>query len=33
MKRVEPRAMGRANMLRKRLSHVTIVVKERGEGI
>ncbi|HHW58189.1 MAG TPA: 50S ribosomal protein L22 [Clostridia bacterium] len=29
MKRVFPRAMGRADVMRKRSSHITIVVKEK----
>ncbi|ABY92174.1 LSU ribosomal protein L22P [Thermoanaerobacter thermohydrosulfuricus] len=29
MKRVFPRAMGRADIMRKRTSHITIVVKEK----
>jgi len=29
MKRVFPRAMGRADIIRKRTSHITIVVKEK----
>jgi len=28
MKRVEPRAMGRANVIRKRTSHITVVLSE-----
>jgi large subunit ribosomal protein L22 len=28
MKRMEPRAMGRANMIKKRTSHITIVLSE-----
>jgi large subunit ribosomal protein L22 len=28
MKRVEPRAMGRANFIRKRTSHITVVLSE-----
>ncbi len=30
MKRVEPRAMGRANIIRKRSSHITLVLSEEG---
>jgi large subunit ribosomal protein L22 len=29
MKRVEPRAMGRANVLKKRTSHITLVLSEK----
>ncbi|MFQ5900741.1 MAG: 50S ribosomal protein L22 [Thermodesulfobacteriota bacterium] len=29
MKRMRPRAMGRANMIKKRTSHITVVVDER----
>lgn len=28
MKRVEPRAMGRANIIRKRTSHITLILSE-----
>lgn len=28
MKRMEPRSMGRANMIRKRSSHITLVISE-----
>jgi large subunit ribosomal protein L22 len=28
MKRMEPRSMGRANVIRKRSSHITIVLSE-----
>jgi large subunit ribosomal protein L22 len=31
MKRVLPRAMGRADIMRRRTSHITIVVKEKEE--
>jgi len=30
MKRIQPRAMGRAFRVRKRTSHITIVLQERG---
>ena len=30
MKRMEPRAMGRANIIRKRTSHITLVLSEEG---
>ncbi|KUK13573.1 MAG: 50S ribosomal protein L22, partial [bacterium 42_11] len=29
MKRIRPRAMGRAYLIRKRTSHITVVVKEK----
>ena len=32
IKRIQPRAMGRAFRVRKRSSHITIVLQERGEG-
>jgi large subunit ribosomal protein L22 len=32
MKRIQPRAMGRAFRVRKRSSHITIVLQERGQG-
>lgn len=28
MKRIEPRAMGRANIIRKRTSHITLILSE-----
>jgi large subunit ribosomal protein L22 len=28
MKRVEPRAMGRANVIRKRTCHITLILSE-----
>lgn len=31
LKRYQPRAMGRVNIRRKRTSHITIVVREKGE--
>ncbi len=31
MKRFKPRAMGRADMIRKRTSHITVVVSEKEE--
>lgn len=31
MKRVKPRALGRADLIRKRTSHITVVVSEREE--
>lgn len=31
-KRVQPRARGRRFMIRKRTSHITVIVKERREG-
>ncbi len=31
MKRVQPRARGRRNLIRKRLSHITLVLRERKE--
>lgn len=31
MKRIVPRAMGRADMIRKRTSHITVVVSEKEE--
>jgi large subunit ribosomal protein L22 len=30
MKRVEPRAQGRANVIRKRTCHITLVLSEKG---
>ncbi len=32
LKRVMPRAMGRADLIRRRTSHVTVVVSEKKEG-
>lgn len=32
MKRVSPRAMGRADIVKKQTSHVTVVVSEKKEG-
>jgi len=32
LKRVMPRAMGRADMIKKRTSHITVVVSEKKEG-
>ncbi|MGF7186141.1 large subunit ribosomal protein L22 [Desulfitispora alkaliphila] len=32
MKRFRPRAMGRADLIRKRMSHITVVVSEKKEG-
>lgn len=32
MKRFKPRAMGRADAIRKRTSHITIIVSEKKEG-
>jgi len=32
LKRIRPRAMGRAYLIRKRTSHITVVVSEAGEG-
>ena len=29
LKRMEPRSMGRANVIRKRLSHITLVLSEK----
>ncbi len=29
MKRVEPRAMGRANIIKKRTSHITLILSEK----
>ncbi len=32
LKRVKPRAMGRADVIKKRSSHITVVVSEKKEG-
>jgi len=32
IKRVKPRAQGRADMIRKRTSHITVVVSDQKEG-
>jgi len=32
LKRIRPRAMGRADLIRKRTSHITVVVGEKKEG-
>jgi len=32
LKRIKPRAMGRADMIQKRTSHITVVVGEKKEG-
>ncbi|HVJ47532.1 50S ribosomal protein L22 [Desulfitobacterium sp.] len=32
LKRIRPRAMGRADQIRKRTSHITVVVGEKKEG-
>lgn len=32
LKRIKPRAMGRADQIRKRSSHITVVVGEKKEG-
>jgi large subunit ribosomal protein L22 len=32
MKRVKPRAMGRADIIQKKTSHITVVVSEKKEG-
>lgn len=33
LKRFRPRAMGRASRINKRTSHITVIVKEREEGV
>lgn len=32
LKRTKPRAMGRADMIKKRTSHITVIVSEKKEG-
>jgi len=32
LKRIKPRAQGRADLIRKRTSHITVVVSEKKEG-
>ncbi|MBU7007458.1 50S ribosomal protein L22 [Phosphitispora fastidiosa] len=32
LKRFKPRAMGRADLIRRRTSHITVVVREKEEG-
>ncbi len=32
LKRYKPRAMGRADLIRRRTSHITVVVREKEEG-
>lgn len=32
LKRFKPRAMGRADLIRKKTSHITVVVREKKEG-
>ncbi|WP_418791423.1 50S ribosomal protein L22 [Phosphitispora sp. TUW77] len=32
LKRFKPRAMGRADLIRRRTSHITVVVREKKEG-
>lgn len=32
LKRVTPRAMGRADLIKKRTSHITVIVSEKKEG-
>jgi large subunit ribosomal protein L22 len=31
MKRMEPRSMGRANTIRKRTSHITVILSEKSK--